>query len=111
MVVTLVFVVLGLAGWGLARQMDHLATDLPAYRVNILAKIADVRGAGRGGTVEKLQETIEEIKTDLGKADAPRGRTAQAVLVAAAPTSGIPDSRGSVRSSDRSAPRAWCWRS
>ena len=29
-VVTLVFVVLGLAGWGLARQMDHLADDLPA---------------------------------------------------------------------------------
>ena len=76
-VVTLVFVVLGLAGWGLARQMDNLANDLPAYRANILAKIADVRGAGKGGTVEKLQETIEEIKTDLGKADAPKGRTPQ----------------------------------
>ena len=34
--VTLVFTVLGLAGWGLARQMDHLAEDLPRYRVNIL---------------------------------------------------------------------------
>ena len=52
-VVTLVFVVLGLAGWGLARQTDNLANDLPTYRVNILAKIADVRGAGKGGTVEK----------------------------------------------------------
>jgi hypothetical protein len=31
--VTLVFTVLGLAGWGLARQMDHLAEDLPRYRV------------------------------------------------------------------------------
>ena len=30
MVVTLVFVVLGLAGWGLARQMRNLAEDLPA---------------------------------------------------------------------------------
>src|SRR5687767_5879752 len=63
--VTLVFVVLGLAGWGLARQVDHLADDLPRYRVNILAKIADIRGAGKGGSVEKLQETIDEIKTDL----------------------------------------------
>ena len=44
-VVTLVFALLGLAGWGLARQMDHLAEDLPGYRANILAKIADVRGA------------------------------------------------------------------
>ena len=86
LVVTLVFVVLGLAGWGLARQMNDLATDLPAYRINILAKIADVRGVGKGGTVEKLQETIEEIKTDIGKGDAPKGRTPQQVMVAAAPS-------------------------
>ena len=85
LVVTLVFVVLGLAGWGLARQMNDLATDLPAYRINILAKIADVRGVGKGGTVEKLQATFEEIKTDIGKGDAPKGRTPQQVMVAAAP--------------------------
>jgi predicted PurR-regulated permease PerM len=60
MVVTLVFVVLGLAGWGLARQMNNLAEDLPRYRVNILTKIADVRGAGKGGAVERLQDTIED---------------------------------------------------
>jgi predicted PurR-regulated permease PerM len=90
LVVTLVFVMLGLAGWGLARQMDNLAKDLPAYRVNIVAKIADVRGAGKGGTVEKLQETIEEIKTDLGKEAAASGRTPQRVLVDAAPTAVFP---------------------
>jgi predicted PurR-regulated permease PerM len=82
-IVTLVFTVLGLAGWGLARQMDNLAEDLPRYRVNILAKIADVRGAGKGGSVEKLQETIEDIKTDLGKSDAPEGPAARPVVVAA----------------------------
>ena len=49
--------------------MDQLAEDLPRYRVNILTKIADVRGAGKGGSVEKLQDTIEDIKTDLGKSD------------------------------------------
>ena len=53
--VTLVFTVIGLAGWGLARQMDHLAEDLPRYRANILTKISDVRSAGKGGSVEKLQ--------------------------------------------------------
>jgi len=47
-VATVVFAVLGLAGWGLARQMDHLANDLPLYRINIRTKIADVRGAGKG---------------------------------------------------------------
>ena len=90
MVVTLVFVVLGLAGWGLARQMNNLAEDLPRYRVNILTKIADVRGAGKGGAVEMLQETIEGIKTDLGKSDAPKGRAPQPVVVAAEPVAGFP---------------------
>ncbi len=90
LVVTLVFVVLGLAGWGLARQMDNLADDLPRYRANILAKIADVRGAGKGGTVEKLQETIDDIKTNLGKADPASERAPQRVVVAPGSVSGIP---------------------
>src|SRR5512134_109281 len=79
--VTLVFTVLGLAGWGLTRQVDHLAGDLPRYRINILAKIADVRGAGKGGAVEKLQETIEDIKTDLGRTEVPTGTVARPVVV------------------------------
>jgi hypothetical protein len=45
--------------------MDHLAEDLPRYRANILAKIADVRSAGKGGSVEKLQDTIEDISTTI----------------------------------------------
>ena len=89
-VVTLVFIVLGVAGWGLARQMNHLSEDLPGYRVNILAKIADVRGAGKGGTVEKLQETIADIKTDLGKSDPATGPKPRAVVVASQPVAGFP---------------------
>ena len=87
--VTLVFIVLGLAGWGLARQMDHLADDLPTYRANILAKIADVRGAGKGGSVEKLQETIEDIKTDLGQSSVPTRRASRAVVVTSEPVTGF----------------------
>jgi predicted PurR-regulated permease PerM len=88
-VVTLVFAVLGLAGWGLALQMDHLADDLPRYRANILAKIADVRGAGKGGSVEKLQETIEDIKTDLGRSDAPKGTVSRPVVITSAQITGF----------------------
>ncbi len=88
-VVTLVFATLGLAGWGLARQMDHLADDLPRYRANILAKIADVRGAGKGGSVEKLQETIEDIKTDLGRSDVPKGTVARPVVVTSEQVTGF----------------------
>jgi predicted PurR-regulated permease PerM len=89
--VTLVFVVLGLGGWGVARQMDHLADDLPTYRRNILAKIADIRGAGKGGSVEKLQETIEDIKTDLGQSSAPKGPASRPVVVTSEPASGFSD--------------------
>jgi predicted PurR-regulated permease PerM len=84
-VVTLVFVMLGLAAWGLERQVVHLANDLPGYRLNILAKIEDIRGAGKGSAVEKLQETIDDIKTDLSKADTPKGKAPQSVVVASEP--------------------------
>jgi predicted PurR-regulated permease PerM len=87
--VTLVFTVLGVAGWGLARQMDHLAEDLPRYRVNILAKIADVRGVGKGGSVEKLQETFEDIKTDLGKSEVPGGTISRPVVVTSEQVAGF----------------------
>jgi predicted PurR-regulated permease PerM len=83
---TLVFTILGLAGWGLARQLDYLAEDLPHYRANILSKIADVRGAGKGGSVEKLQETIEDIKTGIGQSDKPRERASRPVIVSSETT-------------------------
>lgn len=77
---TLVFGALGLAGWGLTRQMDNLAEDLPGYRANIRTKIADVRSASKGNAVEKLQETLEGIKTDLGT-EAPRGTASRPLVV------------------------------
>src|SRR6188474_3185458 len=88
-IVTLVFLVLGLAGWGLARQMDYLAEDLPRYRANILSKIADVRSASKGGSVEKLQDTIEDIKTDLGKSEVPKGTISRPVVVTSTGFSGF----------------------
>jgi predicted PurR-regulated permease PerM len=87
--VTLVFTVVGLAGWGLVRQMDNLAQDLPRYRLNILTKIADVRGASKGGSVEKLQETIEDIKTDLGKPETPPKRVSGPVVITSQPVAGF----------------------
>src|SRR3954468_19461974 len=88
-VVTLVFSVLGLAGWGLARQMTHLAEDLPSYRSNIRAKIADVRGASKGGTVEKLKNSLEDIQTDLGTAPTPKGTSARPVVVTSPQATGF----------------------
>ena len=90
LVVTLVFAVLGLAGWGLTRQMTRLVEDLPRYRANIVAKIDDVRGAGKGGTVEKLQETIDDIKTELEQADTTKGKSPQQVVLVPEVSSFIP---------------------
>jgi predicted PurR-regulated permease PerM len=88
--VTLVFALLGLAGWGLAQQAQNLAQDLPRYRVNILAKIKDVRGASKGGAVEKLQQTIDAVKTDLEKSGAPTGKPPQPVVLTSEPVSDFP---------------------
>ena len=82
LVVALVFATLGLAGWGLTRQMDHLAEDLPGYRANIQSKIADVRLAGRGSSVQKLQEMVEGVKADLETSEAPKGTLSRPLVVA-----------------------------
>lgn len=87
--VALVFTLLGLATWGIARQVNHLADDLPRYRTNILAKIADVRGAGKGGSVEKLQKTFSDIEGRLGQSSTPKGSASRPVVVAPQPTTGI----------------------
>src|SRR5690349_11482543 len=70
-VVVLVFTGIGLAGWGMARQLSHLAQDLPSYRNNIVTKIADIRGAGKGSSVEKVQDTLDQIKSTLERSDSP----------------------------------------
>lgn len=89
-VVAMVFTVLGVAGWGVSRQIDYLAQDLPRYRTNILEKIKDVRVFGRGGSVEKLQATYEDIRTDLEKEEAPRGTAARPVVVTSEQVAGFP---------------------
>lgn len=81
-VVVLAFTILGLAGWGLTRQLTSLAADLPGYQQNIRAKIADVRGAGEGGSVQKIQDTLKDIQTEMSKTNEPRGTPEAPVVVA-----------------------------
>ncbi len=81
LVAALTFTLLGGVGWGVARQLAGFADALPGYRDNIRQKAADIRGAGRGGSVEKVQETLEEIKTEMGQAEPTAGQPAQPVIV------------------------------
>ena len=86
-VVTLIFATLGLAGYGLVRQLGHLAEEMPQYRANIRSKVADVRGASRGGTIEKMQDAVEDLKTELGAEQPPKGTPSQPVVVTSDPAS------------------------
>ena len=52
LVVVLTFSLLGGIGWIVTLQFGSLANELPKYTGNIRQKIADVRGAGRGGALE-----------------------------------------------------------
>jgi predicted PurR-regulated permease PerM len=79
--VLLVFAVLGLAGWGMWRQLGHLAEDLPSHRATIRQKILDIRGAGKGGSVEKIQETLEDIQTEIEQGDPRRGTQSKPFVV------------------------------
>lgn len=68
-VVALMFSGLGVATWFAARQVAGLAAELPRYRENIREKINDVRRAGRNGSVEEVQKTLEEIEAQLTQPD------------------------------------------
>jgi predicted PurR-regulated permease PerM len=70
-VVVLTFSLLAGIGWIVTLQFVSLANELPKYTGNIKQKIADVRGARKGGALEKVQKTVEEVKTEIQKSDEP----------------------------------------
>jgi predicted PurR-regulated permease PerM len=78
-VALLVFTILGLASWGAATQVSHLAEDLPRYRENIRQKISDIRGVSRGGSVEQVQETVKEIQEQIAAPRSPSGNAREPV--------------------------------
>ena len=80
-VVAFVFTILGVAGWGVARQMSNLAGELPRYRANIRQKVADIRGASRGGSIKQVEETVKEIQKQIESPESPSGTAGQPVIV------------------------------
>jgi predicted PurR-regulated permease PerM len=79
-VVALAFSMLGLAAWGLTRQVGGLAEDLPSYRNTIRQKIADIRGASQGGSVERIQDTLKDVEEAVVRTERP-DRTAEERVV------------------------------
>ena len=71
--VLLALAILGGTGWTLARQLETLADELPRYSQNILHRIADLRGASKGGPVEKVQNAVEAVVGEIQKTEPPTG--------------------------------------
>jgi predicted PurR-regulated permease PerM len=63
------FAVLAIMGWMITSQLTKLAGDFPKYEANIKKKIADVRQMGKGGAIERVQESVEEIKEEINKVE------------------------------------------
>src|SRR5690606_38927446 len=57
--------VIGGVGYIVTSELSELAQELPEYRENIRGKIADLRSMTRGGTIESVQDTIEDISADV----------------------------------------------
>jgi predicted PurR-regulated permease PerM len=69
--VLLALSVLGGIGWTLTRQLVTLADELPRYSLNIQHRIADLRGASKGGSMEKVQKTVQDVIGEFQKTDKP----------------------------------------
>ena len=67
--VVLALSVLGGLGWMLTRQLVTLADELPRYSLNVRQRIADLRGASKGGSVEKVQKSVEDVVGEIQKTD------------------------------------------
>ena len=83
---------LGLVGWGLSWQVAGVLDELPAYRENIRQRVRAIQGASRGGSVEKLQTTVDDITTAINEGT-PQPGTARAPVVVTpqtAPAAWIP---------------------
>jgi len=56
-------------GWVLFSQITALADDLPQYRATIARKIADVQRVGKGGTLQKVEETAQDVMAQIRRTD------------------------------------------
>ena len=65
LVVLLASALLGGIGWVVMGQLTTLAHDLPQYESNIKRKIAELRQLGKGGVIERVQRSIQDIAAEL----------------------------------------------
>ena len=97
LVVVLVCSSLGGVVWVLAQQVATLANDLPQYRHHLRQKAEDIRLFGRGGSFEKVQDTVKDIVGEMQKGDRPANqRPAVAVVQTETPFWQLPSTIGAI---------------
>lgn len=84
-VVALAFAAFGLLAWLVTQQLGGLLVDLPTYQQNIEQKIRDVRGAGTGSPLAKLQDSVHELQREIDPEHQP-GRAARPLVVSPEPS-------------------------
>lgn len=67
-VITVLLFCSGAAGfaWTIGGQLSKLSQELPTYRKTIVQRVAEARNAFRGGALEKIQTTMDQVADDLG---------------------------------------------
>jgi predicted PurR-regulated permease PerM len=85
-VVLLAFCLAGGVGWVLLRQLVSLADELPQYSAHIRQRVADLRGLSKGGSVEKVQRTLNEVVGEMQK-DEPKATAPKPIPVIVQPPS------------------------
>jgi predicted PurR-regulated permease PerM len=84
-----VLIVVGV-GWALFSQITTLADDLPQYRATISRKIADVQRVGKGSTLQKVEETAQDVMAQLEHAEPATKKPMPVVVSAPSPIWKIP---------------------
>jgi predicted PurR-regulated permease PerM len=69
LVMSLVGVAIAGIGYVVTGQVQSFASELPDHRQNIRAKIRDAVAFTRGGAIEQVQDTIEEINEAVEEGD------------------------------------------
>jgi predicted PurR-regulated permease PerM len=70
-------------GWIVMRQMAALGNELPQYRINIIEKITYLRKLKKGGALEKVEQTVKEVQSELQETKEPAsGAPPREVVVA-----------------------------
>jgi predicted PurR-regulated permease PerM len=84
-----VLLVMGL-GWALFTQVTALADDLPQYRAKISRKIADVQRMGRSDTLQKVEQTAQDVMEQIERVHPPATKPLPVVVSSPSPLWQIP---------------------